>query len=96
MTVPEPEFLAGFAAQVAQATVEAIKAEGILHDDRPLLSVAEVAERLGVKERLAREMVGGESPRLASMIVGNGARRVEAAEVDRYLAERRAAEARHE
>jgi hypothetical protein len=33
----------------------------------------------------------GREPRLASIVVGDGARRVEQAELDRYLAERRAA-----
>jgi hypothetical protein len=63
-------------------------------DDRPPLNMKQVGERLGISERAARALVNhekGREPRLASIVVGDGARRVEQAELDRYLAELRAA-----
>jgi hypothetical protein len=66
---------------------------GAAPDDRPLLSVFQTAERLGVKERTVRELIAwgddGNPPRLASIIVGNGARRIEPREVDRYIERQR-------
>ena len=59
-----------------------------------LLKVKEVAVQLGISEKAARDLVnwkGNRPPRLASVVIGDGARRVEQAEVDRYLAEKRAA-----
>jgi len=63
-------------------------------DDRPLLSLSEVGGRLGIAERSARALVARESgrgPRLRSVLVG-GARRVEPAELDAYIASLRSAE----
>jgi excisionase family DNA binding protein len=52
-------------------------------DDRPLLSPRALGQRLGVSERTARDLI--QSGRLRSVKVG-GSRRVEPAEVDRYVA----------
>jgi excisionase family DNA binding protein len=54
-----------------------------LTDDRPLLSPRALGQRLGVSERTARDLI--QSGRLRSVKVG-GSRRVEPAEVDRYVA----------
>lgn len=54
----------------------------------PLLSPAQLAERLGISDRTVRELLAsGEIP---SLKIG-GARRVEATAVDAYLESRRAA-----
>lgn len=55
-------------------------------DERPLLTPKQVGERLGISERTARDLIqtGG----IPSVKIG-GNRRVEAAEVDRFIAARR-------
>jgi excisionase family DNA binding protein len=58
-----------------------------LPDDRPLLRAVQVAVRLGVSERTARDLI--DRGVLASFKVA-GARVVDPAEVDRYVAEQRA------
>lgn len=55
-------------------------------DDRPLLSAKEVGNRLGVSERLARGLI---ADGVIPSIMVEGARRVEAAAVDAYIAGRR-------
>lgn len=70
----------------AQAVVDRLRAE---RDDRPLLSPKELASRLGVSERTARELIGAGT--IPSVTVAKGARRVEQAAVDAYLAARREA-----
>lgn len=78
-------------AAVAAAVLEALGAQP---DDRPPLTVAEAGKRLGVSERAVRTLVNGvngKPPKLASILVGDGARRVEQAELDRYKASLRSA-----
>lgn len=63
-------------------------------DERPLLNMKDVAERLDVSPKLVRDLVswkGGRPPQLASIVVGNGARKVEPAALEAYIWERRAA-----
>jgi excisionase family DNA binding protein len=55
-------------------------------DDRPLMSVREVAVRLGVNDRTARNYI--ESGRLASLKI-EGARRVEPRVLDEFIASAR-------
>ena len=57
-------------------------------DDRPLLSPKELAQRLSVSERTARELVNGSKgkpPKIPSLVVGDGSRRIRPADVDAYL-----------
>jgi excisionase family DNA binding protein len=55
-------------------------------DVRPLLSPAQVAERLGISDRGARELIA--SRVIASLKIG-GSRRVEQKDVDAYIAQQR-------
>lgn len=57
-----------------------------LPDERPLYSVATLAVKLGVSERMVRQMLGDEV--IPSYLVG-GARRVDPGAVDEYLARQR-------
>jgi hypothetical protein len=81
--------------ELADAVAEKVAARlSEERDTRPLLNLTQVGERLGISPRAAKELVNsahGKPPRLASVLIGKGARRVEQAEVDRYLAERRGA-----
>jgi hypothetical protein len=84
--VPEQEYLAGLAEAVAALVVEKLRED---RDDRPLLNLNEVGQRLGVSYRSVKALVNsdkGRPPRLASVKVGDGARRVEQAALDRYVA----------
>lgn len=57
-------------------------------DVRPLLSVREAGERLGVSERTAREIItAGELP----TVMVKGSRKVEPAAIDRYIAAQKGA-----
>lgn len=97
----ERDYLTGLAAQVAALVVSRLKDEGVLHDDRPLLSVPDAARRLGVSERVMGDMIRGfkdpktgeqQPPVLASVLVGKGGQKgvkVEPAEIDRYLERQR-------
>jgi excisionase family DNA binding protein len=57
-------------------------------DTRPMLTVRDVANRLSLKERTVRELLG--SGQLPSVKIG-GARRVEPAALERFIAARRGA-----
>ncbi len=92
MSEPEQEFLTGFAAQVVEQFIARLKEEGLVHDDRPLLSVPEAAKRLGLGERTLGKLIageGGEPPKIASLIVAGGTRKIEPREIDRYIEEAR-------
>ena len=92
MTQTEQAYLVGLAAQVAAQVVQRLKDEGLVHDDRPLLSTKEAAERLGIGERTMVEMItpgDGKEPVIPSIIVGKGGRKIEPAELDRYIEEQR-------
>jgi hypothetical protein len=59
-------------------------------DDRPLLTVKGIAERLSISDRSARGLVNGEDgkpPKLRSVLVGpgEGARRVIPADLDAFV-----------
>lgn len=61
-------------------------------DDRPLLSVKEAAARLGISEKSMRDLVnrkGNRPPRIPSVVIGDGARRIEPAALDAYIAQGR-------
>lgn len=58
-------------------------------DDRPLYTVASLCERLGLSDRVVRQMLSDNV--IPSFRVG-GARRVDPVALDEYLARQRAAE----
>lgn len=64
---------------------------------KPLLRIRDVAELLNIHERTARTLVYGDKrrgkePVLASFIVGDGSRRIDPAEVERYVRSLQASE----
>jgi|1185.fasta_scaffold488355_2 excisionase family DNA binding protein len=76
----------GLARQIADEVVERL---GVLlaRDTRPLLSVPQVAERLGISDKGAWNIVQrGELP---SVMIGASRRMVEQSAVDEYIAGRR-------
>jgi hypothetical protein len=85
----EQAYLTGMGAQVAELVVRRLLDAGLHHDDRPLLSPREAAERLGIGERTLTDLIapgpGGEPPVIESLIVGRGGRKIEPREIDRYL-----------
>lgn len=89
MTAVEQEYL----DKLAEAFTERVLANlNAARDDRPLLTVKEAAERLGISEKSMRDLINeprGRKPRIRSVVIGDGARRIEPAEIDVYLAERR-------
>lgn len=68
------------------ALAERIAARIAPPDDRPLLSVKQLAERLSVSERTARDLVDRKV--IPSMLVGDRSRRIAPADVEAYLRER--------
>lgn len=89
MSQAEHDFLAGFAATFTEQFIARLKQEGLVHDDRPLLSTRDAAARLGIGERTLTEMC--ERGEIASLVIAKGTRRVEPRELDRYLEEQRRA-----
>jgi hypothetical protein len=93
MTQTEQDYLSGLAAQTAALVIAGLKDEGLIRDDRPLLSLEEAATRLGVSRRVIGDMtkgVEGKPPVLATVKVGasddsHKGVKVEPAEIDRYL-----------
>lgn len=91
---PDEDFVAGLMGQFLELFVARLKDEGLVHDDRPLLSLPEVAKRLGLGDRTVGEMLesrDGQPPRLASIVVNKVTRKVEPRELDRYLEQQRRA-----
>lgn len=76
--------IAAFADEVSSQV--AVKLAGTQPLPQRLLRVAEAAEMLGVNERAVRTLIAGDSPALASVMVGEGARRIELREVEAYIA----------
>lgn len=87
----EQDYLVGLAAQVAAQVVQSLKDEGLVHDDRPLLSTQEAAARLGIAAKTMDEMLKGEGvyaesgPVIPSLLVGKGRRKVEPRAIDEYI-----------
>ena len=56
-------------------------------DDRPLLTINDVAARLNCSRRTANDLLLGENPRIPSVLVGaaGGGRRVFPADLEAYL-----------
>lgn len=71
--------------EIAEAVADRIVART---ETRPLYTTQTLAERLNVSERFARKLLEGPSPVIQSFKLG-GARRVDPAAVDAYLAARR-------
>lgn len=91
VTPEEDEAWEALAERVAEKLAGHLR-EG--HDDRPLLNLREVGERLNVSAKVVSDLVnwrGGKPPRIASVVINDGARRVEPAVLDAYMEERRAA-----
>lgn len=85
MTVDDA-YLDALADEVAERVAARL---GVSLDQRPLLTLLEVRQRLGVSERgLTRLLNGdpatGDPPRIRTVMVGR-TRRVEAAALDEYL-----------
>lgn len=97
----DDERMAGFAHLVVEHLIARLKDEGLVHDDRPPLTLEQTAVRLGVSRRVITDMtrgVDGRPPVLATIKVGAGEDergpghkgiRVEPREIDRYLQQRR-------
>lgn len=65
-----------------------------LPDDRPLLTIAQAAERLALSPRTTRDLCyprDGQPPRLKSIVVADGARRIHPADLDEYVESQRIA-----
>lgn len=61
-------------------------------DDRPLLTINQVAERLALSARTVRDLLverDGRPPRLKSIVVADGARRIHPADLDAYVESQR-------
>jgi AraC-like DNA-binding protein len=61
-------------------------------DDRPLLTINQVAERLALSPRTVRDLLyerDGRPPQLKSIVVADGARRIHPADLDAYVESRR-------
>lgn len=98
MTAPTQQTVEQFLETFKQDLADLIAAK--LRDSAPaqnrLLTIPQVAERLGVTERTARGLtykLDGNPPQLASLKVGagNGATRVEESVLEAFIAERRVA-----
>lgn len=77
---------------LAERLAEKVAAKLEIPDDRPLLSVKEAAARLGISEKSMRDLVnrkGDRAPRIPSVVIGDGARRIEPATLDAYIAQGR-------
>lgn len=70
--------------QIAEAVADRVAERLGAQDGRPLLSTKALAERLGISDRTARQLLEGPCPKIASFKV-EGARRIDPAAVDRYL-----------
>lgn len=92
VTPEEDEAWEALAERLAAKVAEHLREE---HDARPLLTTDEVAARLNISPKSARDLVAwrnGKRPRLESIVIGEGARRVEQAALDAYMESRRAAQ----
>lgn len=95
MTVPEQAYLAGLAQQIAREVIAGLKDEGLVHDDRPPLTLEEAATRLNVSRRVIGDMIksqDGQPPALATVKVIPGGHKgvmIEPAEIDRFLEQQR-------
>jgi hypothetical protein len=89
MTVHE-ELLESFLDTLSQrVAAKIIDAVGPPPDERPLLTLNQVAARLGMSRRSIDDMVLADPPKMESIVVGSSddprSRRVEPAELDRYI-----------
>lgn len=91
MTATEQDYLDQLADAVAAKVLAALDSP---RDDRPLLRLAEVADRLGISVKSVKDLVNGRDgnpPKLASFRVGPAehSRVVAPADLDAYIAERK-------
>jgi hypothetical protein len=77
---------------LADRLAEKVAAKLELPDDRPLLSVKKAAERLDISIKSMRDLVnrkGDRPPRIASVVIGDGSRKIEPATLDAYIEQQR-------
>lgn len=79
-----------FLQQMARQVTDEICAELAARDDRPLLRIPDLAARLNVSDRTARNMV--DRGDIASFVIGKDIRVVAPAVVDEYVRARQASE----
>jgi hypothetical protein len=80
--------------ELVDAIADAVATRPDISDDRPLLTSKQLAVRLNVSKRQAREMVNGSKgkpAKIPSLIVGDGSRRIRPADPDAYIAAQEAA-----
>lgn len=87
------QYVAGLADEIAEKVVARLGQVQQLQ----LLTIPEVAKRLGVHPRSVRTLIDGDprrgiEPTLPSIRVGEGSRRVEASAVDAYVRSRQETE----
>lgn len=78
---------AEYLAQLTDEIADAVAARLNLPDDRPLLTFQQAAERISVSERTVRQLII--DGKLGSVLISEGRRVVEPAELDRYIASKR-------
>jgi excisionase family DNA binding protein len=88
MTAADDMYVQGMADEIAEKVAAILLAA---RDDRPLLTVDQAAERLGMgKKTLEERMARGELPWVQVGLAGTrGARKIEPAELDKFIAARR-------
>lgn len=79
----EETYVAGLAEEIASLLAEKL-------DQRPLLSARGAGERLGISERGVKDMIANGTLAAIKVGPGGGSTRIEAREIDAYLAARRA------
>jgi hypothetical protein len=91
----------GIAAHIASDVVRQLKDQGLVHDDRPLLTLDQAARRLGVSDRVMGDLTRGKPAQdgkpgqpavIATVKVipqGHKGVMVEPAELDRYIEQQR-------
>lgn len=77
-------FLAAFADEVSSQVAAKLAAEQPV--TQRLLTSEEAGVMLGVSERAVRTLIAGDDPAIPSVVVGKGAKRIELAAVEAYIA----------
>jgi excisionase family DNA binding protein len=83
VTATEDAYAAGLADEIARRVLEGLAGQG---DERPLLTIPDVAKRLAISPRAVYRLIEGAKLRAIQV---EGRARIEPAEMDRYLAEQR-------
>lgn len=80
----EDAYVEGLAQEIAEAIANVI---GPLLGPKPLLTTRQVASKLNIGERKVAYML--ERGEIASVLIGDGSRRIEQEELQRYIAAQR-------